>query len=124
MSECSITFLPMVKLRKYFVFPDPFGGAGLDGLDQIGQTDALMDRCKNVKMILDTIQSVQMAIVIFKNAPDVSEQLFPAGLVQGALAIFSGKNDVINDLGVGGQNILRFYTTPMGSKTFHSLTVG
>ena len=114
MGERAITFLPMVELREHFVFLDPFGAAGLDGLDQIRQANRRMQRSQNVNVVFNPVETEHMAFVIFNDAPDVTEQILAARFVQHTLAMFRRKDDVINDLCVGGQCC----STPSGSVIF------
>ena len=115
MRERAITFLPMTELREHVVLLDPFCAAGLYGLDQIRQRNRRMNRSQNVNVVFHAIQPEQMAIVVFDNPPDVAKQIFAARFIKHTLAVFRRENDVINDLGVGGQNVFVFCSTLSGS---------
>lgn len=112
MRERAITFLPMAKLRKNFVLFDPFCAADFHGLDQIRQRNRRVNRSQNVNMVFNAVQPEQMAIMVFYDAPDVTKQILAARFIQNTFAIFRRKNDVINDLRVGGQNVFRVLFDP------------
>ena len=67
-----------------------------------------------MNMVFHAVQSEQLAIVVFNDAPDVTEQILAARFIQHALAVFSRENDVINDLCVGGQSVSGVLFDPVG----------
>ena len=69
-------------------------------------------------MVFHAIQPEQMTIMILDDAPDVTEQILAARFVQNTFAIFRRENDVINDLCVGGQNVLARFVRPFQGRGF------
>src|SRR5262249_39818122 len=120
MRERAVAILPMPKLRKHTVLLDPFRAAGLDRFDKIGKATGRVNRCQDVDMIFNPIQPEQMAILIFNDAPDVTEKGFTTSFDQNAFAMFRRKNDVINDLRVGCHNPSPRFIRPLQDRKYFS----
>jgi hypothetical protein len=61
-----------------------------------------------------------MALMIFDDAPDVTEQILAARFIQHAFAMFRREDDMINDLCIGGHNGLGVAgSTRSGSVIFY-----
>jgi hypothetical protein len=65
-----------------------------------------------MKMVFHAVQPEQMAIVIVDNPPDVTEQILSTRYVQDTFAVLRRENYVMDDLCVGGQNVLRVVFDP------------
>ena len=65
-----------------------------------------------MNVVLNAIQPEQMTIMVFDDAPDVTEQILSTRYVQDTFAVLRRENYVMDDLCVGGQNVLRVVFDP------------
>ena len=56
---------------------------------------------EDMKMIIGTIDSIEVAITIFQDTPNVTEEVLAAVRPQDRLTILRREDDVITNLGVG-----------------------
>ena len=57
---------------------------------------------QDVNVILDAANAVEVAILVFQDAPGVAEEILPLVSGQSGRPILRGENDVVIDLGKGG----------------------
>jgi len=99
--ESSIALLPVGKPLEHGILLDPPRGTGLDLLDEIGQADRGMETGEDVKVVLDPIDAIKMAVAVVDDSPDVSKQVGAAALVENRRAVFGREHDVIRNGDVG-----------------------
>lgn len=100
--ESTVTLLPMIEARENVVLFNPTAGADFDVFYQSGQRNGGMDFGQNVKVIFHAADSVQMAIFVFQNAPDVAEQVVASVGEQCTFTILRREDDVVVNLGERG----------------------
>jgi hypothetical protein len=56
---------------------------------------------EDMKMIIHAADAVQMALLVLKDAPEILEKPYPAGLEHDRTPVFGRKDDMVIDLGIG-----------------------
>jgi hypothetical protein len=74
----SITVLPVSKIAKYLILFDPGRASDLDVLHEVGQSQAWMQTGENVNMIFNTVDAIQMGVLVLDDSPDVFVKLGPS----------------------------------------------
>ena len=97
--EYAVTVLPMCEVGKHGVLFDPTAGAYFDLLHQIRQANRRMQAGQDVNVVFNTVDPVEMTVLIFQYAPDVTKQLFSFVGRQDRDAVLGREDDVVIDLG-------------------------
>src|SRR6056297_96817 len=87
-----------------------------------------MDMCYNMKMILNSIYSVEMTFFILHNSPNIFEQIISLLFLKDGLSILCTENNLINQLRIRAHNsslfLSCFSATLSGlSKSHHSYLI-
>jgi len=74
MRECRIAILPAKPARKNILSPNPGGGGVLHLLDVFRDGDARMNVREDVRVVLDGIDAVKVAVEVVVDAPEVAKK--------------------------------------------------
>jgi len=98
MGKGAVTVLPMGKTRKDAILLDPSGCAHLYIFHKISQSHRGMKAGQYMKMVLYTVNSVEVALLPLDNAAYVPKEILAAAIIQPRAPLLRGKDDVVEDL--------------------------
>jgi hypothetical protein len=96
-----VPLLPVRKAFEHRVLLDLERRASLDVLDEIRQADGGVEAAKDVKVVFHTIDTVEMAVAVLDDAPNIAQEVFATVHLEARLAVVGGEDDVITNLRMG-----------------------
>ena len=113
-----IALLPSLKAGEKTTLFHPNTTGDLDVFDIIGQGYGRVQVAKNMDMVFNAIDAVQLAIIVFDNTPNIFVKLFTMSLGDGWPSVFGTKYNLIVDLTKATHKISRlfFWKNTLGHK--------
>ncbi len=117
MSKGSVPNLPVGKIREQILAPDPGRRANFYVLNQSCERSLGMKTYEKMEVIGGSVDPMETRLSALDNSPNVPEEAVTTAFNQHLLSIFGGEDNVIVDLGEGGQAnpLCTAWATPGGS---------
>jgi hypothetical protein len=99
--ECCKSTLPSELDRAKTIVIDPFGRAGFDGSEHARNGKSSWNSAKNVNVIFDTTDRIQVSVFAVDDTSDVGVKLRPHACVNQWTTVLSSEDNVIFEARIG-----------------------
>ncbi len=121
--ESAVPILPAAEIGEQPRVFDVVIAGEFDVFDERGKRNRRVEVGDDVEVVFNAVDAVQVAILVFQNAPDVFEQLRTALLLQRAFPALGAEDDLIKDLSVGTHSSWFWFSQISGENNFKSVSL-